>query len=353
MKKRIFGLMLVLAFVLTACGNNAVVENATVNENVAVEENVATEVIEETVEEASIEEVEPVELKVIAPYGTPVLSMVKMFVEEPTIMDDVTVTYEAIQATDVLTAELLNNNADIAIIPTNLAAVMNAKEAGYKIAGVAVWGGLYIATTEEISSVEDLVGKEISLFGKGITPDAMFRYVLTENGINPDEDLTINYFAGVSEVAADYLAGNSTTAMLAQPVLTKVMMNSEDTTVAISLPEEWSNITGYANFPQACIVISETLINEHPEVVEAFLNEFDSSVAWLNENPAEAGAYYEGLELGLTAPIVEKSIPQTNLDYVAASEAKEAIDAYLNVLYNFNPQLTGGKEVDESVYYLQ
>lgn len=361
MKKRIFGLMLVLALALTACGNNAVEENVAVANEVVNDEvegeEVATDLeetaIEEETEAVVEEEAELVELKVIAPYGTPVLSMAKMFVDEPEILDYVSVEYEAIQATDVLTSELLSGSADIAIVPTNLAAVLNVKEAGYKIAGVAVWGGLYVASTEEIASVEDLKGKEISIFGKGVTPDAMFRYVLTENGINPDEDLTLNYFSGISEVAADYLAGNSTTAMLAQPVLTKVMMNSEDTKVAISLPEEWSNITGYDNFPQASIIVSEELLNESPEVVEAFLTEFNASVDWLNENPAEAGAYYEGLDLGLTAPIVEKAIPEANLDYVPTSEAKEVIDAYLNVLFDFNPALTGGQAVDESVYYLQ
>lgn len=351
--KKITALLLMAVMVMTACATETGNDTPTLAENTSQVTEAAT--TQDTSGEAvttTEAPVKPLDLKVIMPYGTPTLSMVKMVVENPEIAEGVTVTYEPIQATDVLTATLINGEADIAIVPTNLAAVMHAKGAGYKLAGSSVWGVLYIAATEDINSLEDLKGKEISLIGRNLTPDAVFRYVLTENGINPDEDMTLNYFTGASELSANYISGESDYAMIPQPVLTAAMMKREGTKVGIDLQEEWSKLTGTQNFPQASIIVRESLIKERPEVVAAFLDQYAESVHWLNDNAKTAGEYYVSLNIGLAAPIIQKAIPFCNLYYQSAAEGKEALDGYLEVLNGFNPALTGGQPVDDSLYYL-
>lgn len=294
---------------------------------------------------------EAFEINVIAPYGTPVLSMVKMIEENPEITEYVTVNYEPIQASDVLSARLINGEADIAIVPTNLAANLYSKDVGFKIAGVSGGGAFYIVSNEEINSLEDLKGKTITTIGQGLTPDAVLRYVLTENGLEPDVDVNIEYLAGASELAANYIAGEIDLAMIPQPVLTGVLMQRDDAGVVIDIQNEWKAITGFENYPQASIIISETLIEDYPELVDNFLAEFDAAEDWLNSNPSEAGVYYENLNIGLKAAIVEKAIPACNLDYQPVSESKEALNAYLDVLYNFNPGLIGGNPVEEALYF--
>lgn len=352
--KKVMSLWMVLVLILVGCG--AETNN---DETIAVEATTtalatdkATEA-PETSEAATEPPAEPVDIKVIAPYGTPALSIVQMVTENPTIGDNVIVTYELIGATDVLTAELINGNADFAIVPTNLAAVLYSKEAGYQLAGSSVMGSLYVASTEDITSIEDLRGKTIGTFGRNLTPDAVFRYVLTANDINPDEDLTLNYFAAVSEVSANYIGEQTNVAMLAQPVLTAASMKREGTQTVIDLQEEWTKATGLDGFPQASIVVSESFAAEHPELVDAFLASYDLAVDWVNANPTEAGAYYEALNIGLKAPIVQKAIPFCNLDYRAVSENKELFDGYLTALYEFNPKLTGGAPVEDGLYYLK
>ncbi len=354
--KKIFVLGMILMIMISGCSTKVeeviydteTVDNATVQENVVEETDETTDSEEEATSEETT--VEPLSIRVIAPYGTPVLSMVKMMTENPSVGEGVEVTYEALAATDVLTTDLINHNADIAIVPTNLAAVLHAKEAGYKIAGASVWGVLYIVATEEINSIEDLKGKEISMIGRGLTPDAMMRYILTENGIDPETDLTLNYFSGSSELAADFLGGNSTIAMIPQPLLTAVQLKNPEAKVVLDIQEAWGAITGTPSYPLSSIIVSETLIESHPEVVESFLTEFEASVTWLNENPSEAGAYYEDLDIGLAAPVIQKAIPTSNLTYISATEGRDLFDEYLNVLYNFDPKLTGGKPVDEALY---
>lgn len=344
-------MLLMLMLILSGCGQKAPVEDIYENQPVSDEVPEAEEasVVDETAEVEEVEE--PFALRVIVPYGTPALSMVKMMTEEPVIGENVTVTYEALAAADVLTAELINHEADIAIVPTNLAAVLHAKEAGYKIAGSSVWGVLYLVAMEEMDSLEDLKGKTISLIGRGLTPDAMMQYILMENGIDPETDLTLEYFGGSSELAANFISGQSEIALIPQPLLTAVLSKKEGAKVVVDLQEEWGELTGEPRYPLSSIIVSEALIEHHPEVAEDFLSEFEAGVVWLNEHPEVAGTYYEALDIGLAAPVVTKAIPQSNLTYMSVTESREAFDRYLTVLHDFNPKLTGGKPVDEALYF--
>lgn len=342
-----------MVLLVTACGrsNEDIDVTVEVPTEATVEEVAPEEVVSDVVEKVVEEFVaEPMTLKVIAPYGTPVLTMVKMFVENPEISDNVTINYEALQSTDVLTSELINENADFAIVPTNLAAVLAAKDVGYKIAGSSVWGIFYIVTTEEITTIDELKGKRVGMIGKGLTPDAMFRYILTENGLNPDEDLTLKYFSGSSELATNFIGGQIDYAMMPQPVLTNVLMKREGSKAAIDLQESWAEVTGMASYPLSSIIVKESLAETSPEIVDAFLKTYGESVAWLNENPAEAGAYYESLDLGLPAMIIEKAIPSCNLRFVPVKEAHEDLNKFLEVLYTFNPKIVGGQPIDEELY---
>ena len=44
------------------------------------------------------------------------------------------------------------------------------------------------------------------------------RYVLTQNGLDPDTDVTIEYFSEATEALAQLQAGKGTIAMLPQPL---------------------------------------------------------------------------------------------------------------------------------------
>lgn len=332
--KKVISSMLIIMILLIGCSSNSEQKNEKSNQGNTTQ---------------SVSEQKDT-LNVIIPYGTPTLSMVKMITEKPDILENVKVNYETIESTDVLTTMLINQKADIAVVPTNMAAVLYNKKAGYKLAGTSVWGILYIISSEDISSLKDLKGKTISTIGRNLTPDAMLRYVLTQNGINPDEDVFLKYFSGTSELATNYISGNSNLSIAPEPVLTSMLMKRQDSKVVLNLQEEWSKLTGFESFPQASLVISEDLIKSSPKVVQAFIDEYQEAIAWVNKNPVEAGKYYESLNLGLKAPIVEKAIPGCSLNYVSAKEAKQSIEAYLNVLYKFNPKLLGEKMVDEGFY---
>lgn len=360
MKKRILGILLALTIVIVGVGCS---KNQNVDKVDQVESTETTKKESETKtedkaedktetaekEEKSVEELK--ELRVMAPNGTPTLSMIKLINDKYSPREGTEVTYENIASPELLVTKLTQQEADIAIVPTNLAANLYQKGVPYQLAGSSVWGILYLVSNQEVASWEDLKGKEIALIGRGLTPDATFRYLLSSNGIDPEKDVTLKYYASGSELAASYIAGQDQYSLIPQPILTKVLMKKKDSKIVLDMQKEWSKVTGLESYPQASIIVSKALVESHPQVVEDFLQAYDEAVDWENENPQEAGTYYENLNIGLNAALINKAMPGCNLDFVATKEAKEALEAYFKVLFEFNPKLLGGKLPDEGLYY--
>lgn len=294
----------------------------------------------------------PLTVNVALPDGMPTLSMVRLLKERPPMGANVTVNYEIVRSPDLLAARVVSGEADIAVVPTNLAAVLHNRNTGYRLAASTIWGVLYLVSNENIKSWEDLRGKTVHTFGRGLTPDIVFRYLLSENNLNPERDVTLNYLGSGTELAQAMIAGRVNTAVIPEPALTQVLTRRQDLSVALDLQKEWGDATGLADsFPQASIVISGKLIDNNPEFVVRFLKEVEQSVAWLNTNPRTAGTWAEEFQIGLTAAVVERALPRSNIRFVPAVRARRAIEQYLKVLFDFAPESVGGRLPGENFYY--
>jgi NitT/TauT family transport system substrate-binding protein len=300
----------------------------------------------------ALSSIPPVTVNVAVPEGVPALGVVRMLKERPAMGANITVNYEIVRSPDLLAARVVSGDAHIAVVPTNLASVLHNRNTGYRLAASTVWGVLYIVSNENITSWNDLRGKTIHTFGRGLTPDIVLRYLLAENGFNPERDVTLNYLGSGTELAQAMIAGRVNTAVLAEPAVTQVLTRRQDLSVALDLQKEWGDATRLAeSYPQASIIISGKLIDSHPEFVERFLQEVEQSVAWVIANPRTAGLWAEELQVGIAANIVERAMPRTNIRFVRADRARRAIDAYLKVLFDFAPESIGGRLPGEEFYY--
>ncbi len=176
--------------------------------------------------------------------GIPGLTAVKLIKDNPTIDENIIIDYEMLASPpDLLVSKVLKEEADIAIVPSNLAAQAYNKGLNYKIVGTSNWGGtLYLLSTEDINSISELKDKEIYAFGKGLTPDLILRYVLSENGLVPDEDVKINYLNAASDLGPAFLSGKTNLALLSEPLATNIMMKDEDAKIVLDLNEAWKNL---------------------------------------------------------------------------------------------------------------
>ena len=63
------------------------------------------------------------EISVVSPDGLPAISIAKMAKEKPVIKDGYNTTYEVINTTEALSTTVMKQEPDIAIVPSNMAAL--------------------------------------------------------------------------------------------------------------------------------------------------------------------------------------------------------------------------------------
>ncbi len=286
-------------------------------------------------------------IKVIAPTGAPELTLIKQM-KDNKLAD---VNYEIFDSPDVLSSKIISGEADIAIIPSNLAANLYNKGIDYKFVGTSVWGVLYMVSSDnKIKTWKDLKGKEISTIGRGLTPDAILKYLLKSNGLDSNKDVKINYVNSTPELAQLFLANKIETALISEPVLTNVLGKKKDGKIIFDIQKEWKKVTKLS-IPQAVIVVKSSLIKENKKFVDNFISEYEKGIKWLISNPSEAGAYIETKGKGLTKEIIKNSIPRSNLKFKSAIDSKKEMEEYYKVLLDFEGKLVGGKLPNEDFYY--
>lgn len=299
----------------------------------------------------SEEPAQPLSLTVAYNSGPTAVSIAKMAADQPALGENVTADYQIIMSPDLMASKLQGQEADIAILPSNQAALLYNKGVPYKLAAVSIWGVLYIASSEDINEWNDLRGREVALIGRGLNPDIILRHLLEYNGLEPDRDVTLTYYSSPQELAQAVIAGKNQIALLPEPMLTTVLSKKPEVKVVLDIQEEWvDTVGGGDSYPQTVVVVKQLLADEHREVVNAFLSEYQKSIEWANDNPAEAGQLVEDMDIGLTAGIVAQAIPRCNLRFVHAQDAKNALIAYFEALMDYSAESVGGALPDDEFY---
>ena len=300
---------------------------------------------------------DPIDVNVMALKGPTAMGMVEFMNEADsgTITDN-NYHFNITAATDEVSAALAQGTTDIAAVPANLASVLyNNTEGGVQVLAINTLGVLYIVESRDtVHSVEDLRGKTIYASGKGNTPEAALNYVLTQNGIDPSADVTIEWKSEQAECLSALMAEENAIAMLPQPFVTTAQAQSESLRVALDLTEEWDALQADSETPSTLVtgvVVARTAFAEkHPEVVSAFLDRYQESVDYVNSNVEEAAQLVGQYEI-VTAEVAQKALPECNIVFIEGAEMKEKLSGYLSVLFEQNPQSVGGALPDDAFYF--
>lgn len=281
------------------------------------------------------------DVAIVAPHGNTSYSLAWLQDNEPDF-EGVDLNIDIAPNAEALAARVLEG-IDMAIVPVNMAASLYNKGAGYVVAGVATWGNLFVLTTDDdVTGWDDLASTQIYGFGRGLVPGATLEYLLARNNV----DTQVEYLSSPQEVAQALLSGVAQTALLADEKVTHVLEQS-DARVILDLNEEWGN----HGYPQAVIIVSQTLIDEDPELVRELLGELETSMDWANQNPAELGILAASLEETADAEIIKNSIQRLNIRFTAAHEAQGQILEFLEALYSMDPELVGGAVPSHDFFY--
>lgn len=253
---------------------------------------------------------------------------------------------------DEISPKLLKGEIDIAAVPANLASVLyNKTEGAVSVLAVNTLGVLYIVEKgDSVNSLEDLKGKTIYTTGKGTTPEYSLRYLLTENGIDPDTDVTLEFRSEATEIVSVLATAEEGIAMLPQPYVTVASQKVEGLRIAIDLNEEWNKLDNGSKQVTGVVVARKDFIENNPEAVEAFLAAYEQSVEYVNNNVEEAATLVEKFDI-FAAAVAKIAIPKCNIVYLDGEEMETAITSYLTVLYDQNPASIGGALPGEDFCY--
>ncbi|MGC6175094.1 ABC transporter substrate-binding protein [Lacrimispora sp. 38-1] len=327
-----------LSVSLVACTSSKQVENT----------SDATDISEVSTE--SVNQNEPITLKIGVPTAPPALPVLRMM-DTNALGDNVVIEIDIWDEPETLIAMVQDGNHDFFAFPLTVISKLYNKGLDVRLMNVNTWGVTYFMTSDpEFSTWSDLKGKTLYVPLQSSPPDALTQYFLTEAGLTVGEDVTIIY-ASTSEVATMLASGEAEYATLIEPQVTKVMLENTNVRVAYSFEKEWQRVNHTeTKIPNAGFGTTQTFINENPELTLSFQKAYEEAAAWVNENPAEAGALAEKY-LGLKAALIEKALPTMGLSFQTAVDSKEELDMFYNLLNGFNPEMIGGKVPDEAMYY--
>lgn len=259
-------------------------------------------------------------------------------------------------APDEVVPLIVQGNVDVALIPSNLAAVLynqTKTDAGpaIQVAAINTLGVLEVVENgESVQGFADLAGKTVYSTGKGTTPEFVFNHLAQANGLEPG-DVTLEFRAEATEVAALIAAEQGAVAVLPQPYVTVLTKQNPEIRSAISLTEEWDKVSPDSRLITGVLVVRTQFAQENPAAFAEFLEDYQASTAFTNEHPDEAGELIAEAGIVPAAPVATAAIPASNVTFIAGSELKTALTGYLQVLFDAEPKSVGGSMPSDDFFF--
>ncbi len=265
--------------------------------------------------------------------------------------------FKMVDANDEIVAAISKGEADIAAVATNLAATLyNRTEGGVTVIAVNTSSVLSILTNgTELTKITDLKGKTIYTPGQGANPEYILRYVLSSNGLDPDNDVTINFVSDGSQLPAIWEKEENKDAviMAPQPVATNILNKYKTAKTAFDMGAEWDKISEESSLMMGCVIVRNEFLEKNEGVVETFLKEYEASIKKATEDIETTATLCETYKIIPKAAIAKKAIPSCGLTFKTGEEMKAGLKGYLTVMYNANPKSIGGALPADDFYYAE
>ena len=251
---------------------------------------------------------------------------------------------------------IVKGEVDVALIPANLAAVVYNKTkdslAEIVVAAVNTLGVLEVVEAgDTITSVADLEGRTIYSTGKGTSPEYVMNHVLTQAGLTPGTDVTIEFLSEATEVAARLASEPGAVGVLPQPFVTVLQAKNPDVRSALSLTKEWAAATGGSPLVTGVVVVRREFAAQQPAALAAFLSDYQASTRFTNENPAKAAPLIVAAGIAPSDAVAVTAIPACNIVYLSGTELRQALGGYLEVLHAADPASVGGSVPGDDFYF--
>lgn len=292
--------------------------------------------------------IEDLSVRIIYPDGLPAIGISK-FINDNKKIDNYVIESELQKTPDALVAELLKSQADIAVVPSNLALQVHNKGLEYKVVGTIGLGSLYLITTEDITDINELEGKEIYNTGKGLTPDLIGKEILNSKGLSEDK-VNYSYVSAASELAPLIISGRAKYAIVPEPILATIMSKKPNIKILLDLNKEWMESKDTKiGFPQSTLLMKENFYNDNKKLCKKIVQNIKESVDWVNNNPNEAGIVSESIGISVNKDVLSSALKRANLKFYNIQDTKNEYIKFFQVIDNKDSN-EEGKTTYEKVF---
>jgi len=253
-----------------------------------------------------------------------------------------------------VTAALINGSVDIAALPTNAASVVyNKTQGAVQALALNTLGVLYLVTngSEQIDSISDLQGKTV--YAPAQNPSFILSYLCESNGLTVGEDVMIdNTYAQPADLRTAVAADEVSVAVLPEPMLTIAKASNDKLVTALDLTEEWDKVSEPGSLVQGCVVVRKAFAEANPEIVAAFLEDYEASIAYLTQDGADVAGVIEGSGVFAKGAVAAKALPNCNLCFIIGDNMQTVLGHFLEIMYKTQPASIGGAVPGDDFYYI-
>ena len=309
------------------------------------------------------------DLEVVAPDGAPALALLNAIAQEEAKEDDV-FDFKVVDSNTISTYVTGRSpEADICILPVNVAAKTLGTGAVYQMLGAVTHGNFFFLATGESpvltrENLDTLVGQKVGVVQLPNVPGLTLRAVLDDCEIpytllqsaqaeaDPDKVNLVPFDApNVSP------AGGCAYYLCPEPAASTKIKGTASTSKPFKLAGDLQALYGEGGYPQAVAVAKKSLIEGKPEALRQFIGYLEGSAQYLSAvSPATVielldDVRTDGLDPSFNANnLTAQVIENCSVAYTPSKTCKEAVCAFLGKLIAISPESTALPE--DAFFYM-
>lgn len=165
--------------------------------------------------------------------------------------------------------------------------------------------------------------------------------------------VSVKYYQSGADMLPLLKQGQLDIGLLPEPAATQLTKISDKTWYRLDVQELYDS--ELKSYPQAVMLVKESLLASQPNLVNAMSSAFASNVSWVKENPAQAvnvvnGVLADGVTPSLKAPnITSDVVDNCKIYWQSATDAKTQVREYIDKIIEVD-EMAGVKVADDLFY---
>ncbi len=295
-------------------------------------------------------------INVYAPDGAPALALAQLMYEENGLNEGVS--YHIVDSGTLpsrISADDEKNNADIIIMPVNMASKLLNDGSKYKMLGTVTHGNLFILANKNAAQLtrenfaESISGKKLGVINLTEFPGVMLKTLLSDYSVSAELSQVIPSDVAGTNVNYDYF-------LVPEPAASTRVGNAA---TELAFVGNVQDLYGESGYPQAVVMAKTSLIEDNPGFISDFMNALTASAEWIMRQDVTS-------EMILTAiknhyPDPENTAPAFNnlskevishcaVRFENSASCKENVKSLLVKLKSVNGQFA--MEVGDNFFYI-